>query len=465
MARALGIDANDASGIVIEGVSTDTRTIAAGDLYVAIRGERFDGHRFVSDAFERGARAAVVADDAEFPADAEPPAGAGEGAAATAARPLLRVADTIVALQSLAAWYRARFDVKVIAVTGTNGKTTTKDMTAAALGTRETTLKTTGNLNNHIGLPLTLFGLEAAHDAAVVEMGMNHVGEIARLAALARPTIGIITNIAEAHIETMGDLDTIARAKAELLDALPANGTAVLNADDPRVMSQAGRAACDVVTFGLSDEADVRAVDVEQCEGCVRFRLPSGDQVELPTPGRHNVLNALAALAAAGAFGIRIDEAVRGLGRFETSPLRMRLEEWGGRTILNDAYNCNPSSLLAALRVLVEIARGRTSAAALGDMLELGVRSESAHRELGAAAVRLGITHLFLFGREVEALRDGALDAGMPPQNVEVFNDKASLAGAIEDRLPDDAVLLVKGSRGMRMEEVTESLTRQAPAC
>ena len=431
------------AGVV--GVSIDSRTLREGELFVAIRGERFDGHDFLDDAFGRGAVAAVV--DSRGGADAGP---------------VIEVEDTMAALQSLAAWYRSRFELPVVAVTGTNGKTTTKDMAAAVLSTGLSTMKTEGNLNNHIGVPLTLLRLSRDHEVAVVEMGMNHPGEITRLAEMARPSIGVITNIAEAHMEGMGSVEAIALAKGELLDALPADGTAVLNADDPRVMSQAGRTKARVVTFGLSGRADTRAVEVRD-GACVSFELEGGQSVELPVPGRHNVMNALAAITVGDALGIDRQSAVEGLSSFVASPMRMSVVTAGGRTVLNDAYNSNPGSLSAALDALVTLAGGRPSVAVLADMLEMGSRAREAHREAGLLAAEKGIDHLLLFGREVEALREGALDGGIPPERVVLFDDKTALVGALRD-LPDDAVLLVKGSRAMRMEEVVELLTGEAPA-
>ncbi len=453
MAAALGMPTGGLSGIDVGGVSTDSRTVAEGDLFVAIEGERFDGHRFVADAFAKGAAAAVVSSSADV---------------VGAAGPLLAVDDTVDALLDLSAWYRSRLDLAVVAVTGTNGKTTTKDMTAAALSTGMSTVKTDGNYNNHIGVPLTLFRIDRCHEAAVVEIGMNHPGEVTRLAGAAHPSVAVITNVAEAHLETMGSVEAIAEAKGEILDALPADGVSVLNADDPLVMTQAGRAPFRVVTFGLTERADVRAVGIEEGEGRVSFNVivDGGEPVgiELPVPGRHNVSNALAAIAVARVLGIDARSAAEGLAEFEPSPMRMKLVQIGSWTVLNDAYNANPGSVVAALKTLVEVGRGRTTAAALGDMLEMGRRSEETHREVGAAAAELGVDYLFLFGREVEALRDGALDAGMPPERVEVFENKDDLVQTAGPRLGDDAVLLVKGSRGMRMEEVVELLTMEAPA-
>ncbi len=446
MAQALNSHAKGTAGVEVVGVSTDSRTVRPGDLFFAIRGDNFDGHEYVEDAFAKGACAAVVSDDA-----------ARSGST-------LVVDDTVDALLSLAAWYRDRFDIPVVAVTGSNGKTTTKDMAAAVLSTKFRTARTRGNYNNHIGVPLTLFDIEEKHEVAVVEMGMNHPGEIARLAAAARPSVGVITNVAEAHMETMQDIDTIAQAKAELLDALPPDGTSVLNWDDPRVKALWVRGPGNVVTFGLSSDAEVRALRIDASVDAVSFELADDGHVTLPIAGRHNVMNALAAIAVGRIMGVPDADAARGLSSFEASPMRMNFERAGSRVILNDAYNCNPGSLGAALEVLVEAAGEGTSAAAIGDMLELGSASERAHREAGARAAELGVDWLLLFGTEVAALKEGALEAGMPASRVRIFESKTALVDTLRKELDESAVLLVKGSRGMRMEEVVELLAAEAPA-
>lgn len=448
IARTLGRPSADTPDSGIAGVSIDSRTVREGELFVAIRGERFDGHDFVPEAFGRGAVAAVV--DSFFSSE-------------VVGRPLIEVADTVQALQRVAGWYRSRFELPLVAVTGTNGKTTTKDMAAAVLSKAFRTMKTEGNLNNHIGVPLTLLGLSSSHEVAVVEMGMNHPGEIGVLAGVARPTVGVVTNVAEAHMEGMRSLEAIADAKGELLEALPADGVAVLNADDARVMSQARRTAARVVTFGFSRDADTRASAVRDGR-VVGFELDGGGRVELPVPGRHNVMNALAALAVGDVLGVDRGAAIAGLLSFPPSPMRMSVANVAGWTVLNDAYNANPGSLGAALDALVSLAGGRTTVAALGDMLELGERARDAHKEAGLLAARKGVDHLFLFGKEVEALREGALAGGMPADRAKVFDNKAALVEALGSLSDEGAVLLVKGSRAMRMEEVVELLSRGAPA-
>ncbi|MFH1501927.1 MAG: UDP-N-acetylmuramoyl-tripeptide--D-alanyl-D-alanine ligase [Candidatus Eisenbacteria bacterium] len=455
VARVLEGERPDVPDAVLAGVRIDSRVAGRGDVFFAIRGDRFDGHDFVDEALANGALGAVVSDDSRTAADASL---------------IVRVADTTLALQELASWYRSRFDVRVVGITGTNGKTTTKDMAAAVLSTELETMKTEGNLNNHIGVPLTLLELTSRHEAAVIEMGMNHPGEIRRLSEIARPDVGVITNVAEGHLESMETLEAVAEAKGELLESLPADGVAVLNADDARVMAQASRTKAGVRTFGFGSGADVRALDVEE-RGCgaerpgtVLFGLEGGGSIELPVPGRHNVANALAALAVGDALGIDRERAAEGLGSFEPSPMRMLVSTIGPWTVLNDAYNSNPGSLAAALDALKALAAGRPSVAVLGDMLELGEASGAAHAAAGRRAAQVGVNYLFLFGCEVERLRDGALDAGIPPERARLFEDKAALVRELVELPMRDAVILVKGSRGMRMEEVVELLVKEAPA-
>lgn len=468
VSRAMNATGQDVPDIPLTGVSIDSRTVEEGQLFFAIRGERFDGHEFVGSALGRGAAAAVVSDRGAA-------AVAGDSTAARGGAPVLRVGNTVRALQDLASWYRGRFDLRVVGVTGTNGKTTTKDMAAAVLSTTLMTAKTEGNLNNHIGVPLTLLKLEREHEVAVVEMGMSNPGEIQRLAAIARPEIGVITNIAEGHLQSMETIDAVADAKGELLEALPEEGTAILNADDWRVMAQAARTSASVKTFGFGEEADVRALTVgpgeigERVTGRatrwnVTFELEGDGVVELPLPGRHNVANALAALAVGDVLGVEREDALRGLRAFEPSPMRMLVSRVGAWTVLNDAYNSNPGSLAAALDALMALAAGRPSVAILGDMLELGPRSKNAHREAGSGAAEKGVDYLLLFGSEVESLRAGALEGGMPLERVMVFDDKTVLVRALGELPIREVVMLVKGSRGMRMEEVVELLVKEAPA-
>ncbi len=464
MAEAL----NTASGRIVDaevlGVSTDSRTVAPGELFFAVRGENFDGHCYVAEAMRRGAVAAVV--DREWARGGRAAEQRAEGASNGTGidrRRTLEVDDTVEALIDLAGWYRDDFTPDVVGVTGSNGKTTTKDMIAAVLSTARRTMKTEGNFNNHIGVPHTLFRLTGDTEAAVVEIGMNHPGEITRLAAAARPSVGVITNVSAAHLESMLDVGTIAAAKGELLEALPADGAAVLNADDERVMGQAGRGPEKRRTFGMGPDADVRGSDVRDEGGAVRFSL-GGVEFTLPVPGRHNAMNALAAIAVGDLFDVSREDAAEALASFEPTPNRMQLLRVGEWTLLNDAYNANPASVAAAVETAVGLAAGRPVVAVLGDMLELGDAAREAHRDVGALAARAAVDRLFLIGDYARHVRDGAVEAGMDPGRIEIVDDRTALPGGVAEALSGSAVILVKGSRALRMEEVVESLVREAPA-
>ncbi|MBD3368503.1 MAG: UDP-N-acetylmuramoyl-tripeptide--D-alanyl-D-alanine ligase [Candidatus Eisenbacteria bacterium] len=461
VAEALHIARKAVPDEEVLGVSTDSRTISSGELFFAVPGENYDGHAYVAEAMRRGAVAAVVERGRpDIPSADER---AGETGAVVEGDRLLEVGDTVEALIDLAGWYRDDFSPVVVGITGSNGKTTTKDMVASVLTTRHRTLRTEGNYNNHIGVPHTLFRLESDTEAAVVEIGMNHPGEITTLAGAARPSVGVITNVAASHLESMKDLETIARAKGELLEALPENGTAVLNADDERVMSQAARGPETTVTFGLGPDADVRGSDVRAEGGTVRFTV-GGTAFTLPVPGRHNVMNALAAVAVGDLLGVPRDDAAEALSSFEPTANRMQVLTAGEWTILNDTYNANPGSVAVAVETAVTLAAGRPVVAVLGDMLELGDAARDAHRDVGALAARAAVDRLFLTGEHAGDVRDGAVEFGMDPDRIAIEVSRAALPGAIAEALIGSAVILVKGSRGMRMEEVVESLVREAPA-
>ncbi|MBI1893785.1 MAG: UDP-N-acetylmuramoyl-tripeptide--D-alanyl-D-alanine ligase, partial [Candidatus Rokubacteria bacterium] len=369
----------------LTGVSIDSRTLRPGEAFVAIRGHRLDGHAFCADALEKGAGALVVADPA-----AAPP---------TRAVPVILVDDSTLALQRLARFHRARFELPVVAITGSNGKTTTKELTAAVLSVRFRVLKSEGSLNNQWGVPLTLLRLAPEHEALVIEIGMSALGEIATLAALAQPTIGVLTNIGPVHLEFLGSLEAVQKAKGELVRAIGPEGTVVLNADDPLVLALAKEARGRVVTFGFEASAHVRARGVARGESALAFTLVIGVSsapVSLPLAGRHNVSNALAAAAVGSLFGLAPREIAEGLGRARPAAHRLTWIDAGGTLILDDCYNANPSSVAAALETLVEEPGVRTIAV-LGDMLELGAAAEAAHLEVGRLAARLGVERLYGF--------------------------------------------------------------------
>jgi UDP-N-acetylmuramoyl-tripeptide--D-alanyl-D-alanine ligase len=440
----------------VEGVSTDTRTLPAGSLFVALRGERFDAHDHLAEAAARGAAAAIVAEAwlAARPAGAAPPL------------PLLAVQDTLAALGAVARHHRRRFAMPMVAVTGSNGKTTTREMIAAILATRGPVLKTEGNLNNEVGVPLTLLGLDATHLSAVIEMGMSHPGEIARLAAIAEPQVGVVTLAAPAHLEGLGTVEAVADAKAELYQGLPAGGVVVASADDPRMLKRALASGRRMLTFasGRGRRGDVVVLEVRPPAGDgLRFVLGIGNrELEIHVPalvGAHNARNAAAAACAAVALGSSDREIVRGLAAVRPVGRRLRVERLpSGVLLVDDCYNANPASMTAALEVLRDLAAagGGRAVAALGDMLELGAFEAEAHRALGAEAARAGVAVLAAFGPRARLAAEAAREAGL----ADTFHteDPEALAAFVRGRLRPADVLLVKGSRGMKLERLVEAL-------
>jgi UDP-N-acetylmuramoyl-tripeptide--D-alanyl-D-alanine ligase len=430
------------AGIECRGISNDTRTLQPGAAYVALRGESFDGHDFVGAAFERGAAAAVVDHKVD------------------AAGPQLVVDDTLAWLQNTARELRARWGGLVVCVTGSAGKTTTKDAIAAVLATRYRTGKTSGNLNNHIGVPLTLANLDDDCEVAVVETGMNHAGEIRRLASIAQPNIAVVTNVGSAHIEHLGSRDAIAAAKRELVESLGPAGTAVLNADDERVRAMAGACAGKTVFFGstvfVSEVAHVRAENVEFLEQGSTFDVAGVGSFFCPLAARGGLMAVLAALGVARSLGMelaQLKDAIRSL-----QPARMRLErlEHGGMVVWNDCYNSNPEAAMMMLELL-GATPARRRIAVLGEMLELGAWSETLHREVGRCAAGCGVDLLVGIRGAAAYLVDAAVAAGMRPEAVRYFDDPAE-AGRFARTLaePGDA-LLFKGSRGTHVELALEA--------
>ena len=433
------------SGEPVRRVTHDTRSLRPGDVYVALKGDRFDGHDFAARALDMGAAGLVVS---------QPLAGAGRE------RVVIEVGDTLAALQAIAAGYRSRFHIPIVGITGSNGKTATKDLAAAALGAAMPVHVSPGNWNNHVGVPLALLQIDGRHRAAVLELAMNHPGEIARLAALARPTVGVITNIGPAHLGLLGSEEAVLAAKWELIEALPADGSAILNADDPTLSARASMAARRVrrvITFGLAGQADVRAEEVGATPAGTSFRLVIGrasEMVRIPLLGRFQVANALAAAAVGTALGVAPDVLARGLARVKPAAQRMEVQEAGGITFVNDAYNANPASMRAALAEFAVLYPSMRRVLVLGDMLELGEFAERSHEALGAAAAATGPALLFALGEWAEVVARGAQRAGLSRDMIAVCRERvAAEAGLLRALRPGDAVLF-KGSRGMKLEEV-----------
>lgn len=453
IARITGGRLAAGGGGTIAGISTDSRTLKAGELFIPLRGENFDGHAFLRQAAETGAAACLSEIDiADLPI------------------PLIRVADTLRALGDLAADFRRRFSGPVLAVTGSSGKTTTKEMLAGILFLTGPGLKTEGNFNNLIGLPHTLFRLEPQHQWLVVEMGMSSRGEIARLAEIAAPQIGIITNVGPAHLETLHGLDGVMRAKGELFAALPSGGTAVINSDDERVSAIPVANGVRRLLFGTATGAEVRAEAIQPDHEGIAFSLllPTGRfSVRLSLPGRHNVHNALAAAAAASALGVAPETIVRGLEAFRPGRGRMDVIHLPDDiTVLEDFYNANPLSVRAALVALDELGGKGRRIAVLGDMLELGSEAARLHREIGSEAARR-CDFLLLLGEMAGETAAGAAEGKMPTEHIRTAASHAEAVAALDNLLQPGDRLLVKGSRGMKMEKICAALRerpRQAPA-
>jgi UDP-N-acetylmuramoyl-tripeptide--D-alanyl-D-alanine ligase len=436
--------------ISISRISTDSRTLQSGDLFVALRGENFDGHRFVAVAKEHGAIGAIVEHS-----------WAGEVSSDFS---LLRVRDTLVAYQKIAAGYRRQLPLKVIAITGSNGKTTTKDFAAAALGHRFRVTKTEGNLNNHIGLPKTILSATAKDEIAVWEIGMNHPGEIAALAKIAAPDVGIITNIGVAHIEFMGSRDAIAQEKGALAEAIGPQGTLILNADDPFSERIAKRTRAKTIFAGTKN-GTVCATDLRQNASGAEFTILEGAhrcRAQLPVPGLHMIQNALLAVAAGRVFGLSIEECAAGLASAPLTKARLQIKTIRGVQFIDDSYNANPESMRAALATLAELETEGRRIAVLGEMAELGTESERGHREVGEAAANLKIDELIAIGETASAIADAAQKAGLEKSRTVASADEAAEILA-EETSPNDLVL-IKGSRAARTERVIEEFSkRQSP--
>jgi UDP-N-acetylmuramoyl-tripeptide--D-alanyl-D-alanine ligase len=432
-------------GVPVAGVSIDSRTLAIGEAFFAIQGPNRDGHGFLRDAAARGAACLVV----HNLSDDLPPS-----------VPTILVDDTTRALGRLAAYHRARFTGPVAAVTGSNGKTTTKEMMAGVLGALGPVLKPEGSFNNQWGLPLTLLRLGPEHKALALELGANTPGEIASLAAIARPTVGVVTVVASAHTEFFGSLDGVAAEKSALVRAIPPEGTVVLNADDPRVLAMHRESRARVLYFSTGPGADVFAAGPAEDDGlALRFTLAAGTAtrpVRLHFAGRHNVVNALAAAGVGLALGLSLEQIARGLEAARPAKGRCVWRRAGRLRLLDDTYNANPASVSAALAALASGAGAARRVVVLGDMLELGPISESAHREVGRAVAASGAAEFIGVGRAAQVAVEAARQAGLPESHhVTTFEDTVALL--LKRLAPGDAVL-VKGSRGMRMERVVDAL-------
>lgn len=433
----------------IRGAAVDSRLIVPGQVFVALPGERTDGHAYLADAIARGASALIVARPTTDPS-------------ALGDITVIRVADTLAALGAIAGGWRRRFEPLVVGVTGSIAKTSTKEAIAAVLARRFRTLRSEGNQNNEVGLPLTLLRLGPEHEAAVLEMGMYVGGEIADLARMARPRIGVVTAVQPVHLSRIGSLEAIEAAKGELLEALPPDGTAILNADDPIVRGMGTRSVARSLRYGFAADADVAAENVESAgmDG-MRFVLRTDGArrpVTIPTLGRLSVHNALAAAAVGRAAGMSVDEIAAGLAGGWSAPNRVQLVRLGDVTLVDDSYNASPRSVVAALDLLAGLPGRR--AAVLGEMLELGEASDESHRVVGEAAART-VDWLIVVGDGAAGIAEGAIAAGMDPARVVRVRDAEGALDAIPPRLRDGDVVLVKASRGIGLDRVVDGLRHE----
>ena len=450
-ARADWISPSASRVAPVAGVSTDTRSMASGQVFVALRGERFDGHEQVAAAFEAGASAVVV----ERTSDVIRRKNAG---------PLLVVDSSLAALGRLARQYRRRFDIPVVAVAGSAGKTTVKEMITAVLGRRFRVLSTSRNENNEVGVPRTILGLTPEHGAAVIEMGARRVGDIAYLCRIVQPNIGVLLNIGTAHLEVFGSVGRVAKAKGELLDFIEDESyVALVNADDCVIAGEAMRTKGRLLGFGWTREGHFSGEGlVLDQEGCGHFSLQN-TSFHLRVPGRHNAHNALAAIAVADQCGLSASEAAAALADFVPLSMRSEILRKAGIRVINDCYNANPASLEAALDLLEEAAPGRRIVV-LGDMLELGPETERLHETAGKQAARLGPSLVCAVGEQAAAVCRGARSAGLGPQEAVAASDRAEAAEAVAAVWRSGDTVLVKGSRAARMEEVVSLLCGKAQA-
>ncbi len=431
---------------MLTGVSTDTRRMRGGELFVAIKGERFDGHNFILDAVSRGAGGVLVQENCiTNKANFKIPDTS-----------FISVADSIKALGDIAHFHRTRFSIPIIGVTGSNGKTTTKEMIAAILGKSFRILKNFGTENNHIGVPLTLMRLKSEHKMAVLEMGTNHLGEIRRLSGIARPTTAVITNIGPSHLEYLKNTDTVLKSKIEILEHMDKNSSLVINGDDESLKTV--KTDLKVTKFGLNKKCDFYAENVDIQPDGISFKLNGKDQINLAIVGRHNVYNALAAIASTWNFGIPINEIKEALKEFRVPNMRMEVKRIGDIRVINDSYNSNPLSMKQAIESLRDITTKGRKILVAGDMLELGNLSSRFHHLVGRQAAESGIDLLVAVGKLSEHVAKGAQEAGMSGKKIKLCNLTKEACETVKGLIRKGDTVLVKGSRAMKMEDIVQVL-------
>jgi UDP-N-acetylmuramoyl-tripeptide--D-alanyl-D-alanine ligase len=430
----------------IERISTDSRTIKKGELFVALRGENFDGHKFVEDVGKSGAAGAIV-----------DPKWKGKVPNTFA---IIRAEDTLLAYQNLAANYRKSLPIKVVAITGSNGKTSTKDFCASVLGRKFRVTKTQGNFNNHVGLPRTILDATSEHEIGVWEIGMNHPGEVAALAKIAAPDAAIVTNVGVAHIEFMGTREAIAQEKGALTEAVSGEGTVILNADDPFSEGIAKRTHARTVFAGINNGV-LRATEIEQSASGSEFTILEGAhrcRAQLSVPGLHMVQNALLAVATGRAFGVLLEECAIGLATAPLTKARLQIKEINGVQFLDDSYNANPDSMKAALRTLMELDADGKRIAVLGEMRELGAESQRGHEEVGEEAAALGVDQLIGIGEMGGIISGAAKKAGL--EKSDTVGSTSEAADLLIDIAEPGDLILIKGSRLARTEDVIATFAK-----
>jgi UDP-N-acetylmuramoyl-tripeptide--D-alanyl-D-alanine ligase len=435
------------------GVSTDSRTVAEGDLFIALKGPHFDGHHYAMEALGKKAGGVLIEEDKvgdiRWNGDRS--------------KAVIAVKDTLSALGDIARDWRRKQDIPVVALTGSNGKTTTKEMIAACLETTFPVLKTKGNLNNLIGVPLTLLTLTEKERVAVLEMGMNVPGEIRRLTEIAEPDVGLITNIQKVHLEGLGSLERLKEEKGELFRRMRRDGTILVNQDDPRVMELANHYPGQKITFGTEHPAEVMAKEIRLGgEGGTSFTLileEEAMEIHLPLLGRHFVPDALSAVAIACLFGVEVRQIKEALENFQPFPMRMEVVRLkGGKTLINDAYNASPYSTELALETLAEAKGEGRAIAVLGDMLELGSFTKEAHEQIGKKVSELSIDLLFALGEEASTVVQSAIRHGFPMKSARMVENHSEAISLLREMIEDGDWILVKGSRRMAMEKIVEGL-------
>ena len=437
---------------VFYGISTDSRLIKKGNLFIAVKGDKFDGHDFAKTVLKEGAAGIIAHDEGKI-----------KQISADKKFAMIKVTDTLLALGDLAHDWRKKFSIPVIGLTGSSGKTTTKEMIASIIGRKKNILKTEGNLNNLIGLPQTIFRLNDQHELMILEMGTNSRGEIKRLTQIAEPNVGLITNIGPAHLEGFGSMDVVKEEKSDLFLNMPPSGIAIINLDDEAVAAASEKWRGGKVTFSMSPNADVAVKDIEKngAKG-VRFNLIiKGDtqKTEIKIVGLHHVYNAMAAAAAAFAAGIDIKTISEGLSAFRPFSGRMEIIKLrNGAFLLDDSYNANPASVREALMTLKDLKTNHNGFVFLGDMLELGAQADEMHRRIGMLMATIGVNALFLQGDFSKVTASGAIEGGLSPENIFFLSDEEQGVDYLKKHLKKGDWILVKGSRRMKMEKIAAQI-------